>query len=236
MILKRIIVFFIFTAIFSGVYAAGSQSDVTEEEIEETISYFNEIIKNIDAFGIFSHNTTIALPMFIPGIGAAWGLFAAYSTGFAFAALTAGTPELASINPLLVLLTPFGLMELAAYSIAMSRSVLFIEKIIKKTSIFSEKKPICVEIGIVVGLLFVGGVVEYDMIKSAQEIEMTSFSLDSENQCELEPDPGMCKAYFPKYYFDQETQTCQEFIYGGCGGVVPFDTVEQCSQKCMKTP
>ena len=126
---KRIIIFFIFTGIFAGVYAAGSQSDVTEEEIEETLNYFKEVIAEIDAFGIFSHNAIIALPMFIPGFGALWGLFSAYSTGFAFAAISAGTPELSSLNPLAVLLTPFGLMEVAAYSIAMSRSVLFIEKL-----------------------------------------------------------------------------------------------------------
>ena len=73
---KRIVIFFIFTGIFAGVYAAGSQSDVTEEEIEETLNYFKEVIAEIDAFGIFSHNAIIALPMFIPGFGAAWGLFA----------------------------------------------------------------------------------------------------------------------------------------------------------------
>ena len=63
------------------------------------------------------------------------------------------------------------MMELAAYSIAMSRSVLFIEKIIKKTSIFAEKKVILIEIGIVVGLLLVGGIVEMWMIEIAQGIE-----------------------------------------------------------------
>jgi len=234
--LKRITVFFIFTGIFSGIYAAGSQSDVTEQESEEMINYFKEIITEIDGIGIFSHNTTIALPMFIPGFGMIWGLFSAYSTGFAFAAISAGTPELSSINPLSVLLTPFGLMELAAYSIAMSRSVLFIEKIIKKTSIFTEKKAVLVEIGIVVGLLLIGGIVEYEMIKSVEKLEVSSFSSFSTNQCELEPDPGLCKAYFPKYYFDDETQTCQEFIYGGCGGVVPFDTMEDCTQQCSKQP
>ena len=171
---KRIIIFFIFTGIFAGVYAAGSQSDVTEEEIEETLNYFKEVIAEIDAFGIFSHNAIIALPMFIPGFGAAWGLFAAYSTGFAFAAISAGTPELSDLNPLAVLLTPFGLMELAAYSIAMSRSVLFIEKIIKRTSIFTEKKTILIEIGIVTGLLLIGGIVEMYMIEMAQGLENIS--------------------------------------------------------------
>ena len=234
MFIKRVIVFFIFTGLFSGVYALGSQSEVTEQDIEMTLSYFEEVIATIDGLVIFSHNVTIALPMFIPGFGAAWGVFSAYSTGFAFAAISAGTPELASINPLVVLLTPFGLMELAAYSIAMSRSVLFIEKIIRKVPVFSDKKMIAAEIGIMVALLLIGGIVEYEMIKTATAIEITNYSVTSSEQCELEPDPGLCKAYFPKYYFDQETQSCQEFIYGGCGGVVPFDTMEQCTQQCPK--
>ena len=171
---KRIIIFFIFTGIFAGVYGAGSQSEVTEEEIEETLNYFEQVIAEIDGFGIFSHNAIIALPMFIPGFGVAWGLFSAYSTGFAFAAISAGTPELSSLNPLAVLLTPFGLMEVAAYSIAMSRSVLFIEKIIKKIPIFSEKKTILIEIGIVTGLLLIGGIVEMYMIEMAQGLENIS--------------------------------------------------------------
>ena len=174
MFTKRIILFFIFTGIFAGVYGLGSQSEVTEEDIEMTLSYFEEIIADIDGFGIFSHNAIIALPMFIPGFGAAWGLFSAYSTGFAFAAISAGTPELASVNPLLILLTPFGLMEVAAYSIAMSRSVLFIEKIIRKTPIFSDKKMIVIEIGIVTGLLLIGGMVEMYMIEMAQGLENIS--------------------------------------------------------------
>ena len=174
MTFKRIIIFFIFTGIFAGVYGAGSQSEVTEEEIEETLNYFEQVIAEIDGFGIFSHNAIIALPMFIPGFGVAWGLFSAYSTGFAFAAISAGTPELSSLNPLAVLLTPFGLMEVAAYSIAMSRSVLFIEKIIKKIPIFSEKKTILIEIGIVTGLLLIGGIVEMYMIEMAQGLENIS--------------------------------------------------------------
>jgi hypothetical protein len=112
--------------------------------------------------------------MFIPGFGVAWGLFSAYSTGFAFAAISAGTPELSSLNPLVVLLTPFGLMELAAYSIAMSRSVLFIENIIKKIPIFTEKKAILIEIGIVIGLLLIGGIVEMYMIDMAEGLENIS--------------------------------------------------------------
>ena len=71
-------------------------------------------------------------------------------------------------------MTPFGMMELTAYAIAMSRSFLLIQQIIKKTSIFTNKKAILIEIGIVVGLLLVGGIVENEMIKTAIEAEAVS--------------------------------------------------------------
>ena len=29
---------------------------------------------------------------------------------------------------------------------------------------------------------------------------------------------GMCKAYYKKFYFNQKTNKCEVFIYGGCGG------------------
>ena len=83
--MKRIILFFIFTAIFAAVYGCSAvTSEPTEEEIEEVMSFFDEIIDTIDGIGIFVHNVMIALPMFIPGFGVAWGLFSAYSTGFAY--------------------------------------------------------------------------------------------------------------------------------------------------------
>ncbi|UJH66333.1 BPTI/Kunitz domain-containing protein [Allomuricauda sp. SCSIO 65647] len=51
---------------------------------------------------------------------------------------------------------------------------------------------------------------------------------DPENPCGLEPEVGDCDAAIPKYYFDKEEQECKEFIWGGCGGVVPFDSMEEC--------
>jgi len=46
--------------------------------------------------------------------------------------------------------------------------------------------------------------------------------------CDLEPDPGFCRAIVPKYYFDKNENKCKEFIWGGCLGVVPFDSLEEC--------
>lgn len=54
-------------------------------------------------------------------------------------------------------------------------------------------------------------------------------------RCFLEPEAGPCKAYIPKYYYDTEVKKCKEFIWGGCGGVVPFNTLEECEQcKCSE--
>ena len=169
--MKRIILFFIFTAIFTVVYGVSAvTSEPTEEEIEEVMSFFEEIIDTIDGIGIFVHNTTIALPMFIPGFGVAWGLFSAYSTGFAYSAIAASNAQVAQLNPLAVLLTPFGLMEMASYSLAMSRSTLLAKDVFQKNwnQIKSDKLIISIEIGIVVALLLIGGIVEMWMIETAQ--------------------------------------------------------------------
>lgn len=172
--MKRIILFFIFTAIFAVVYGSSAiLSEPTEAEVQEVMDFFDSIVDTIDGIGIFVHNTTIAIPMFIPGFGVAWGLFSAYSTGFAYSAIAAANPEIAQLNPLAVLLTPFGLMEVAAYSIAMSRSALLAKNVIQKNwnHIKNERLVIVVEIGIVIGLLLVGGIVEMWMIETAQGME-----------------------------------------------------------------
>ena len=70
-------------------------------------------------------------------------------------------------------MTPFGLMELAAYSIGMSRSALLAKNLLQKKwfLIKSQKFIILIEIGIVVALLLIGGIVEMWMIETAQGME-----------------------------------------------------------------
>ena len=165
----RIITFFIFLGIFAAAYQIGSLSSVSEEEANTFMEEFEELILDIDAFGIFLHNSTIALPMFIPGFGVAWGLFSAWSTGFAFASIVSITPEIADIPPLSILfLSPFGLMEIAAYSLGISRSFILIRAITKKTNLIPFIRPTIIEIGIVVGLLLAGGYLEFYMIELIQ--------------------------------------------------------------------
>jgi len=153
-------------------------STVSEEEANMFMEEFEKLVLDIDAFGIFVHNTTIALPMFIPGFGVVWGLFSAWSTGYAFAAIVTSMPEIADISPLSILfLSPFGLMEIFAYSLGISRSFILIKAVITKSNLSQFIKPTSIEIGIVIILLLVGGYVEFYMIELVQNenIEMPGF-------------------------------------------------------------
>jgi len=167
---KRIVTFFIFVGLFSASYFIGSQSEVSHEDALTFQEEFNNLIEDIDGIGIFLHNSVVALPMFIPGFGIAWGFFSSWQTGQAFAALALLNPIISDIHPLTILYaSPFGIMELVGYSIAMSRSLLLIHKIIKKIPIKNDYKIIGIEVGIVVGLLLAGGFLEAYLIQVVED-------------------------------------------------------------------
>ena len=108
--------------------------------------------------------------MFIPGIGIIHGAYTAWSTGFGFAAIISMAPGLAEIQPLSILyFSPFGIMELAAYSIAMSRSFHIAYALFKRVNLKSLIKPTVIEIGVVVTILFAAGFLEEYMIALVQE-------------------------------------------------------------------
>jgi len=64
-------------------------------------------------------------------------------------------------------------MEMASYSLAMSRSTLLAKDVFQKNwaQIKNDKLIISIEIGIVVTLLLIGGIVEMWMIETAQGME-----------------------------------------------------------------
>ena len=171
MIGNRIVSFFVLMAIFSAVFAISAETTLPEEEVEMIMEEFESMVEGIDAFGIFVHNTALSLPMFIPGFGIIWGMFSAFSTGIAFAAIKSVNPLVEQIPALSILfMTPFGLMEVAAYSIAMSRSYIFIHKIVKKIPIRYDIRVTLIEIIILLGLLFTGAYVEWYMIEMSSQM------------------------------------------------------------------
>lgn len=60
----------------------------------------------------------------------------------------------------------------------------------------------------------------------------TKGACPDENRCGMRPETGPCKGLFTKYYFSEEEGICTSFVWGGCQGVVPFDTLEDCKENC----
>lgn len=52
-------------------------------------------------------------------------------------------------------------------------------------------------------------------------------------RCALAPDPGSGSVGLEAFYFDRERGACRTFVYGGSGGVAPFDTREACEAACL---
>ncbi|GAA6233372.1 kunitz-type protease inhibitor 2 [Lates japonicus] len=53
------------------------------------------------------------------------------------------------------------------------------------------------------------------------------------DECMATPDPGPCRAAFPRFYYDFDTGTCQSFMYGGCrGNKNSYGTEEECLNSC----
>ena len=166
----RIVTFFVFVGLFSAAFQIGAISEISDEDADAFVQEFLSQTEAIDGTGIFLNNSLAALPMFVPGFGMIWGLYTAWSTGFGFAAMITMAPGLSEIMPLSILyMSPFGLMELAAYSIGLSRSFHITSQLIKRDNLKGIIRPTLIEIGIVVGLLFGAGFLEEYMIKMAQE-------------------------------------------------------------------
>merc|ERR1712048_22175 len=63
--------------------------------------------------------------------------------------------------------------------------------------------------------------------------QLSSWKLPS--NCALPKQVGMCRALMPSFFYNIETQKCEYFGYGGCGGNSNrFDSQEECEAKCVR--
>jgi len=155
--------------IYTLAFQIGAMSEVSPSEANDFVQEFLSATQDSDGLAFFVNNVSASLPMFVPGIGTIIGIYSGWSTGFGFAAIATMAPGLANIEPLTLLFySPYGLIELAAYSIAMSRSFHVVYSLVKKVNPKSLIKPSLIEIGIVVGLLVFAGLLEDYMIKMAE--------------------------------------------------------------------
>ena len=151
-------------------YIFGASFDIDSQESKLLKEQFESKIQDINEFGIFSNNVIIALGMFIPGLGIGVGIFSGFGTGLVFSALAESNVMLQSISPLSILFTPFGILEIFSYGLAISRSGMIIyDYFIKKISWRQFLKPTIIEIIIVISLLIIGAFIEWNMIKQFTE-------------------------------------------------------------------
>ena len=171
---RRFLYVGIASAVFLALYSAGAYFPLSEEESAMVREQFAEQIEGIDAMGIFVNNLRIALVMFIPAAGAGFGGFVGFATGTVYSAIVDVTPQLKGLPPQLVFITPFGIMELFIYAMAMSRSGMLIARLAKdkpwrpqqRRAFYEDSfKPTFIELGIAVGVLFAAAIIEWELIQ-----------------------------------------------------------------------
>lgn len=56
-----------------------------------------------------------------------------------------------------------------------------------------------------------------------------------EDKCRQPLTVGNCRGFLPRYHFNQSSNRCEQFIYGGCqGNDNNFETLETCQEECEK--
>lgn len=152
-------------AVFIISYAVAASVPLSDEEAKQIAEDFTERVQGIQGEGIFSNNAVAALGMFIPAAGAGIGIYAAYSTGIVFNAFAHITPALSGISPLSVFVTPFGILELFAYGLGISRSGILVRDLIKRRPWREYLLVTLIEIAIAVSALVVGAMIEASFIR-----------------------------------------------------------------------
>ena len=162
---NRLVFFFIAMLFFLGIFYLGFSFRMDESFSEELSKNFINQISDIDEFGIFLNNLKIALVMFIPVIGLVMGTISGFSTGLVFNSIM-NLSDVAHSNPLVIFLTPFGILELVSYGLAISRGCILFFEILKKKFTKKSLFYLLIEVALVSGMLFVGAIIEWMMIEN----------------------------------------------------------------------
>jgi hypothetical protein len=107
--------------------------------------------------------------MFIPVIGIVMGTISGFSTGLVFNSImniSVTSNNNLVLNPLIIFLTPFGVLELISYGLAISRGGIILMELVKRKFTRKSLLYLLLEIAIVSGLLFAGAVIEWMMIEN----------------------------------------------------------------------
>jgi len=107
---------------------------------------------------IFVNNCRICLIMFIPIVGAVFGALSLFSTGVAINALSIVQGVPSNLMLLSLIIGPIFWIEFIAYSMGMTESVWLFRRALQGR--WKELKRAAILIGIAVGLLAIGAIIE----------------------------------------------------------------------------
>ena len=139
----------------ANMYLDGEQANTIVQEMQTK----NE---GIDQIGIFINNIMIILAMFAPAVGVGLGIYSGWSTGMVISAFSSLSLLPEGFSALSVLFTPFGIMEIIAYGIGISRSGILTYNLIKKRKSWKRDYvyPTLIEMAIVTAILLVASTIE----------------------------------------------------------------------------
>lgn len=151
-----VVITFAGTLVPLGVEEANKLSDQVGQMLVE-----NDDLTSL-SIAIFVNNCRICLIMFIPVFGALFGVLSLFSTGVAIKALSIVQGVSPSFMLLALMIGPIFWIEFIAYSLGMTESVWLFRRLTQRR--WKELKRAAILIGITVGLLAIGAVVESWMI------------------------------------------------------------------------
>ncbi|XP_012788673.2 tissue factor pathway inhibitor [Sorex araneus] len=76
---------------------------------------------------------------------------------------------------------------------------------------------------------------KYQCVKGYRESKWTKETPLKERLyfCFLEEDPGICRAFITRYFYNNQSKQCERFDYGGClGNLNNFESLEECKNSC----
>ncbi|XP_072787709.1 tissue factor pathway inhibitor isoform X4 [Taeniopygia guttata] len=67
-----------------------------------------------------------------------------------------------------------------------------------------------------------------------QKMALTKIKKGQPDFCFHAQEPGVCRGYFTRYFYNKETKLCEAFKYGGClGNQNNFRSLEECQTTCQ---
>jgi len=171
--INRLLFAILATIILFIILGIGSTTPLDASEAERLMKEFEDLMKDLTAFGIFVNNFKVALLSLIPFIGAGIMGFVVFQTGKLLGCISAqsGIHPVAFI--LFSIIMVYGLMEFLGYGVAASEGMILSYSLIKRR-FRSEIRWLIISIVVSAALLFAAAALESYIVDVFKELILSS--------------------------------------------------------------